>query len=91
MIEGTVRIDTGHMTEAEGGIVIIVEDLGGEMRVEIEIEMDLTLGTKGRGEGVINTESQDILWGNVRAGKGIKLNKEGKTQMYQIGDVAQRS
>ena len=47
MIRGTLGIQTGNMTEAEAGIDIIVEDLGGvEMRVDLEIEMGLTLKDK---------------------------------------------
>ena len=46
VVEGTLRIETGHMKEAEAGIGIIVEDLGAEERVDLEIDIDLTLRVK---------------------------------------------
>ena len=77
MIEGTLRIETGHMTET--GIVMIVEDLGGAREtVDLEIEKGLGPVTKVRREGVLTVESQDILRRNVRSRKGIKLSKYSK-------------
>ena len=61
VIEGILRIETGHMMQAESGIEMTVEDLGQvEERVDLEIEIGLTVGTKVRREGVITAESQDL-------------------------------
>ena len=43
MIEETLRIGIGHMTEEEAGIEMTVENLaGGEETVDLEIEIGLT-------------------------------------------------
>ena len=47
VIGRTLRIEKDHMTEAESEIEVIVEDLGGaEERVDLEIEIGLTLRIK---------------------------------------------
>ena len=62
VIEGNLRIEQCHMTEAKAGIQMIIEDLGeAEETVDLEIEINLALGTKVRREGVIAAESQYIL------------------------------
>ena len=66
------------MTGVEVGIEMIVEDLGVEERVDLEIDIGLTPGIEGRREGFITAEDQDILSGNVKRRKGIKLSKESK-------------
>ena len=74
--EGTLRRETGHMTEVEAGIEIIEEDLVGiEETVDLEIQVDLLLETEVKREGVSTVEKQDILYGSVRKRKGIRVNK----------------
>ena len=54
MIEGTSRIESGHVPKAETGIEMIVEDLeGAEKRVDLEIKIGQTLVTNVRREVVI--------------------------------------
>ena len=51
---GTLRIETGHVTEAEAGIEMMVENLGeAEERVDLEIQIGLALVIEVRRNGVI--------------------------------------
>ena len=61
MIEGTLWIETGHMTEGDAEMQMIVTDVGRrEERVDLEKVIHLTLGTKVMRQGVITSESQDM-------------------------------
>ena len=62
VIEETLSIGTGHLTEVEAGIEIIVEDLVGiKETVGLGIEVDLPQGKKVKRECVITVESQNSL------------------------------
>ena len=62
MFQETLRTETGHMTVAEAGIEIILEDsLGTEETVDLEIEVNPCLRIEVEREYVINVENQNIL------------------------------
>ena len=62
VIEETLRIEIGHMTELEAEIKMIREDLRGiEVIGDLGIEVDPTVGIKMKTECVITVGSQGIL------------------------------
>ena len=89
VIEETLRMETGPMTEVEAGIKITEEDFGSNNRDSGSRNRDRSNSrNKSKEEGVITVENKDIFKGIVKKTKGIKVNKEIKSMNEAVADVA---